>query len=117
MLVQLPPTANSMMNVVRRIIITAMPSTPSVKRIPHDGIHDQSTTDCHAATDGSKLHQRPSDTTNSIANITSAIMRGTLAVPVATSSSPWVDRPTLCTQMPTAPINGMARRAGSTQCW
>ena len=29
--------------------MTAMPSTPSVKRMPHEGIHDESSTACHMA--------------------------------------------------------------------
>ena len=70
MLVQLPPTASSMMNVVSSTIITAMPSMPIVKRMPHDGIHaqvDNATATPRCA--GSKLHQSPSETTNSTAKV------------------------------------------------
>src|SRR4051812_46270940 len=87
MLVQLPSTDNSMMNVVNSTIITAMPSTPTVKRMPQLGIQATSTTDCHACCPGSKFHHNPSETTNSTANVASASIRGVAAAPETTSSS------------------------------
>src|SRR5215475_11591583 len=115
MLVQLPPTASSMMNVVSRIIITAMPSMPSVKRMPHDGIQLQSTTDCHPVCDGSKLHQSPSETMNSIAKVTSTMNHGIDAPPDVTSSPGVVDVAAPPTQINTAPASGMASSARRTQ--
>ena len=54
-----------MMNVVSSTIISEMPSTPSVKRMPHASIHGTSNTACQPADAGSNDHQRPSETTNS----------------------------------------------------
>ena len=55
-----------MMNVVRRIIISAMPSMPSVKRMPHVGIQAASIAACQPVSAGSNDHQRPSETRNSM---------------------------------------------------
>src|SRR3954471_11051651 len=117
MLVQLPPTASSMMNVVSRIIITAIPSTPIVKRTPHDGIQGMSIPDCQAAFAGSKLHQSPSETANSIAKVSSAMPRGLDATPLTTSSpsvsrarAPW-------NQITAAPASGMIKSTGRIQRW
>ena len=52
MLVQLPSTDSTMMNVVSSTIITAIPSIPMVNRIPHVGIHARSTMDCQLRTLG-----------------------------------------------------------------
>src|SRR6476646_2912230 len=117
MLVQLPPTDNSMMNVVSRIIMTAMPSTPSVKRTPHDGIHGMSITDCHAAFAGSKLHHKPIETTNSIANVSSAMPRGLDAVPFTTSSPSAALRRAPWNQITAAPASGTIRSTGRIQRW
>src|ERR1043166_9095493 len=115
MLVQLPPTASSMMNVVNNAIMTAMPSTPIVNRMPHDGIHATSTSDCHPTLVGSKLHHSPSETMNSIANVTSAMSRGVAAIPFATSSpaAPRCRAPS--SQINAAPMSGMMRSAGRIQ--
>ena len=104
------------MNVVSRTIITAMPSTPSVKRMPHDGIHAQSTTDCQPAIAGSKLHQSPSETTNSTANVTQrehARRAGRAGRDFVLGRGRIVRRP--CTQIATAPSSGMSRSAGRIQ--
>src|SRR5262249_6825813 len=115
MLVQLPPTASSMMNVVSRIIITEMPSMPSVKRMPHDGIQGQSTTDCHPAGVGSKLHQSPSDTMNSIENVRSAMRGGIEAARDVASSRGGVEAAAPPIQISNAPTSGMTSSARRTQ--
>jgi hypothetical protein len=117
MLVQLPSTDSSMMKVVRSTIMSAIPSMPIVKRMPHDGIQAKSTTDCHAVVAGSKLHHRPTETTNSMAKKSSASMRGVEATPLATSSPGGRSRLTPCPQIAAAPSSGIRRSAGSTQCW
>src|SRR5215510_6908469 len=103
MLVQLPPMANSMMNVVSRIIMTAMPSTPTEKRTPHDGIHGKFTIDCQPESSGLKLHQSPNETTNSARNVRSASVLGERAAPLATSSPGGTEIIAPCAQMSAAP--------------
>src|SRR5262245_48374859 len=117
MLVQLPPIANSMMNVVSRIIMTAIPSTPTEKWTPHNGIQGTFSVDCQSLFDGSKLHHRPSDTTNSTANVISASILGVLAAPDATSSPGGTDVAAPRAQMTAAPSSGIRSSAGRIQCW
>ena len=87
MYVQLPSDDNTMMNVVRRIIINAMPSMPMAKRTPHDGIHGISTANCQRASEGSNAHQRPNETMNSTRKVSKASVRAGPATPVAISST------------------------------
>src|SRR5438270_458088 len=87
MYVQLPSDDNTMMNVVRRIIINAMPSMPMAKRTPHDGIHGISTANCQRASDGSNAHHRPNETMNSTRKVSKASVRAGPATPVAISST------------------------------
>ena len=65
MLVQLPRTESGMMKVVSSTIISAIPSTPSVKRTPHVGIHPVSIGACHPVSAGLNDHHSPSETMNS----------------------------------------------------
>jgi hypothetical protein len=112
--VKLPYDASSMMKVVRSTIINAMPSRPSVKRMPHDGIHQWSYRCCQASSAGSKAHQRPIERMNSSAKKAVASRCGPRAVPDATSSSPSSPRrPVKATS--SAPIRGTARSAGRIQ--
>jgi L-alanine-DL-glutamate epimerase-like enolase superfamily enzyme len=67
-------------NVVSRISTTAIPSTPREKRIPHWGIHRQSTIDCSCAFAGSYDHHSPSDTTNSTISVARQIHRAPSAL-------------------------------------
>ena len=137
MYVQLASDDNTMMNVVSRIIINAMPSIPIAKRTPHDGIQAILTANCHWASAGSNAHQRPNETMNSIRNVSNAIVRAGPATPVAISSTevrgsaparaaadssgaaagaPPVRPPVApCNQIKTAPAMGMASRAGKIQ--
>src|ERR1043166_6008826 len=115
MLVQPPSTASSMMKVVSSTIIAAMPSTPIVNRIPQLGIQGLSTTADQSA-EGSTLHQRPSETTNSTTKVAIATMRGNAALPEATSSPEGSWRPvTPRIQMTSAPMMGMTNSAGRIQ--
>src|SRR5947208_1413012 len=107
-----------MIDVVSRIIMSAMPSMPSVKRMPHDGIHDRSNAACHADTVGSNDHHSPIDTMNSTSSVMNAIHRGALAMPAAISSLPGATPRRLgvgVSQMTAAPTTGIASSAGSTQ--
>src|SRR5688500_9959580 len=116
--VQLPRIESAMIDVVSRIIIIAMPSMPSVKRMPHEGIHVMSKTACHAPCIASNDDQRPSDTMNSTTSTATAIQRGPLATPAALSSAPGARprlRPVGVSQMRPAPITGIASSAGNTQ--
>ena len=74
--VQLPIAESNMMKVVSSTIISAMPSRPSVKRAPHDGIHAMSNRCCQPVTAGSNAHQRPTESTNSMAKTIVASERG-----------------------------------------
>src|SRR5262245_34259256 len=111
MLVQLPPTASNMMNVVRRIIMTAIPSTPTEKRTPHVGIHGLSTIDCQPVCPGSKLHHNPNETMNSTANVRNATSLGERAAPLATSSPGGTEVVAPCSQMIAAPTSGIRSSA------
>src|SRR5687768_6900974 len=103
-----------MMKVVRRTIISAMPSRPSVKRIPHDGIQARSKECCQRSSAGSNDHHRPSDRTNSIAKNRVASVRGPRAAPETTSSSPSAPRRPV-NRTSSAPTTGIASSVGRIQ--
>src|SRR5438477_11223719 len=87
MYVQLPSDDNTMMNVVSRIILNAMPSMPMAKRTPHDGIHGISTANCQRASEESNSHQRPDETLKSTRTVSKASVRAGPATPAAISST------------------------------
>ena len=112
MLVQLPKTVSGMMKVVSRIIISAMPSMPSVKRMPQVGIHCVSTAACHPVFAGLNDHQSPAETRNSTSRTKNAITR---ACPFDDSEPALLPEASPSTSSNTAPTSGMISSAGSTQ--
>jgi hypothetical protein len=104
--VQPPSIESGMRNVVSRIIITAIPSTPSVKRTPHCGIQRQSIVACIAVTLGSYDHHRPSETANSSSSVKNAMRRAPSGLRLPADP---------CAQSAAAPRSGMTSRTGSTQ--
>src|SRR5689334_6818002 len=140
MYVQLPNDASAMMNVVSSTIINAMPSSPTVKRVPHEGIQCTSNTNCQPAPLGLNVHHSPNETMNSTKKVMSASTRGVAATPLTTSSTltrgsatsattvepsaetasgdapPCRPPPSApCAQIAIAPSSGIARSTGSAQ--
>ncbi len=101
-----------MMKVVNNTIISAIPSTPSVKRTPQVGIQPISIGACHPVSAGLNDHQSPIETTNSSTNSQSATWR---AAGVSTPAAVAAGSRTGSSSTITAPTSGIASSAGSTQ--
>src|SRR3954463_964657 len=99
-----------MMKVVSSTIISAMPSTPSVKRAPQLGIQGRSIAACQPVSAGVKDHHTPSETTNSSRKNQNATWR---AAGVSTPPSV-VDSRAGISIRASAPTSGMMRSAGRT---
>src|SRR3989304_1438578 len=107
MLVQPPSTASGIRTAGSRMSISAMPSTPRMKRAPQNGIQRTLTYACHVAELGSTDHQSPAEITNSTRKYPSAITRTWVAsrsgvFPAALGAS----QP--CSSTPAAPTRGRA---------
>src|SRR5438128_11320639 len=100
-----------MMKVVSSTIISAIPSTPSVNRAPHVGIHGVSIDACQPASVGLNDHQRPSDTRNSSTKNQNATGRAAgLSTPPSVAGELWTGTMTKITD----PIYGIANNARNT---